>query len=222
MTFWGAVRVIVERDVVGPRAISVRALGVRSVAVAAALVLGVSGLTACRTNVGNAATIDGHRVSESDVGDYLTSSAKPLKSSDGSQSVAPKPFVVDILIRQRLYRKILSASPSGAPTSGQLTTLRRQYLAGSSTKAAVERLGVKGYRLSFDSAIVNVQVLASLLNQEQQQGVDLASVLKKLRFPVSVNPRYGKWDAKNLRLVSDGAAGVPGFLRLQTSSPAQP
>lgn len=222
MTFWESIRVIVERDVVGLRAISVRALGVRSVAVAAALVLGVSGLTACRTNVGSAATIDGHRVSESDVADYLTSSAQPLKSSDGTQSVAPKPFVVDILIRQRLYRKILQASPTGAPTSGQLTTLRRQYLAGSSTKATVERLGVKGYRPSFDSAIVDVQVLASLLNQEQQQGADLSAVLKKLRFPVSVNPRYGKWDTKNLRLVSDAKAGVPAFLRLQTASSTQP
>src|SRR5436309_2797409 len=131
MTFWCAAMHREERDVVGVRASSRRTVGVRAVAAAAALVVGVSGLTACRTNVGNAATIAGHRVSETDVGNYVTGKAQPIKSSDGSQSIAPKPFVVDILILHRLYRTLLASSPSGAPSAGQLTTLRRQYLAGS-------------------------------------------------------------------------------------------
>ena len=195
-------------------------MSARVVSVATALVVGVSGLTACRTNVGNAATIDGHRVSETDVADYVTGSAKAIASSSGSASVAPKPFVVQILIDQRLYPKLLRAAKVGSPTRGQLTTLRRQYLAGSSPKAKVESLGVKGYSSSLTSVILDVEVYATLLNQAQQQGSDLNTVASALKFPVSVNPRYGTWDPKNLTLKSTTAAGLPGYLTLQSSSGA--
>lgn len=206
----------------GQRASRMRTVGVRAVAVAAALVVGVSGLTACRSNVGTAATIDGHRVTESDVSGYVTGSSEPIKSSDGSQSIAPKPFVVDVLILQRLYQKLLTASPSGAPSAGQLTTLRRQYLAGSSAKAAVERLGAKGYDSSFNSRIVEVQVLRALLGQEQQQGVDISAIARKISFPVRVSPRYGRWDAAKLQFDPGPESGLPGFLTLQKSSTSQP
>ena len=190
---------------------------VRVVSLAAALVLGVCGLSACRTNVGNAATIDGHRVSENDVNDYVTGAAQPIKSSSGS-SVSPKPFVVQILIDQRLYPKLLRAAKVGSPTKGQLSTLRRQYLAGASPKAKVEQLGVKGYSSRLTSVILDVEVYATLLNQANQQGTDLNTIAAKLKFPVSVNPRYGTWDSKNLALKSTTAAGLPGYLRLQSSS----
>ena len=206
----------------GLRAINARRLGVRAVAATAALVVGVSGLTACRTNVGNAATIDGHRVSESDINDYVTDAAKPIKSSDGSQSISPKPFVIDILIQQRLYRKLLVASPSGAPSTGQLSTLRRQYLAGSTTKATVEKLGATGYTAAFNSTIVDVQVMGTLLNQEQSNGVDVSGIVRKTKFPVKVNPRYGTWDSKTLRFDAGATSGLPGYLKLQSASSTQP
>jgi hypothetical protein len=195
---------------------------VRVVAVAAALLVGVSGLTACRTNVGNAATINGQRVSESDVNDYVTGSAQPIKSSDGSASIAPKPFVIDILIQKGLYRKLLVASPSGAPSTGQLSTLRRQYLAGSTAKAKVEGLGAVGYSAALDSAVVDVQVLGTLLNQEQQQGVDVSAIAAKTKYPVTVNPRYGTWNEKTLRFDAGTTSGVPAFLKLQSTSAALP
>ena len=194
----------------------------RVVAAAAALVVGVSGLTACRTNVGNAATIDGQRVSESDVNDYVTGSAQPIKSSDGSDSIAPKPFVIDILIQKGLYRKLLAASPSGAPSTGQLTTLRRQFLAGSTAKAKVETLGAVGYSTAFDSTVVDVQVLGTLLNQEQSSGVDVSAIAAKTKYPVTVNPRYGTWDAKTLRFDAGTTSGVPAFLTLQSTTSPQP
>lgn len=206
----------------GFRAIGARRLGVRAVAVTAALVVGVSGLTACRTNVGNAATIDGHRVSESDINGYVTDAAQPLKSSDGSQSISPKPFVIDILIQQRLYRKVLAASPTGAPSTGQLSTLRRQYLAGATTKATVERLGAKGYTAAFNSTIVDVQVMGALLTQEQQNGVDVTGLVRKTKFPVKVNPRYGTWNAKALRFEAGTTAGLPAYLKLQSASASLP
>ena len=201
----------------GLRAIS----GRRAVASAAAFVLAVCGLSACRTNVGTAATINGHRVSENAVDDYITQAAQPIKSSDGSASIAPKPFVVDILIERSVYPKILSAAGLASPTAGQLTTLRRQYLAGASTKSAVEKLGAVGYSAKMNTTIVDVQVYRTLLTDAQQRGTDFTKVVGSLKFPVSVNPRYGTWDSKKLSFSADPSSGLPGFLTLQTSA-AQP
>lgn len=189
----------------------------RTISVVAAAALAVAGLSACRTSVGQAARIDGHQVSESQVNDYLTTKAKPISSSDGSSSIAPRPFVVDILIQERLYQKVLAAAPSGAPTKAQLTTLQHQYLSGKSVKATVEKLGAVGYSSSFDSKIIDVQVMGTLLNEEQQQGVDVNSIVEKIRFPVSVNPRYGTWNSKNLRFDAGPTAGLPSYLTLQSA-----
>ncbi len=200
----------------------------RAIAVATAAVLAVAGLAGCRTNVGQAAVIDGQQVTETQVSDYLTANAKPIsvQQNDGSTtSIAPKPFVLDIVIERRLYGKLLAKTPSGAPTAAQLGTLQKSYLKGASAKTAVERLGAVGYSSSFDSLIVDVQVLATVLNSEQQQGVDVSTIARKLRFPVKVNPRYGTWDAKQLRLDYTGSAGVPAFVKLQpsaTNAPAVP
>ena len=221
MTFWSAAVFIRRGDVVGQRGIGARTLGRRAVVASVALVLGVCGMTACRTNVGNAATIDGHRVSETTVGNYVTESAEPIKSTDGSQSIEPKPFVLDVLIEQRLYPKLLIAAKVGSPGKGQLSTLRRQYLAGKTAKATVEKLGAKGYTRAFDEVIVEVQVYATLLNQAQSAGTDLNTVAAKLTFPVSVNPRYGTWDRKNLQVSSGRTSGLPGFLKLQSAPTAQ-
>jgi hypothetical protein len=222
MTFWDPAHQPSERDVVGLHAISGRRLGVRAVAAAGALVLTVSGLSACRTNVGTAATIDGHRVSESDVNDYVTQAAKPIRSSDGSDSIAPKPFVVDILIERRVYPKIIAAAGLGKVTAGQLSTLRRTYLRGASSKSTVEKLGAVGYTAKMNTTIIDVQVMGTLLNGAQQRGTDLSSVVRKLKFPVSVNPRYGTWDSKNLRFSAGPTSGVPNFVKLQPSPTAQP
>ena len=61
-----------------------------------------------------------------------------------------------------------------------------------------------------------------MLNSEQQQGVDVSTIASKLAFPVKVNPRYGTWDAKQLRLDYTGSAGVPAFVKLQPTPPRPP
>lgn len=197
----------------------------RAITAAAAAVLAVAGVAGCRSNVGQAAVIDGQRVTESQVSDYLTADAKAIsvQENDGTtSSIAPKPFVLDILIERRLYEKLLAKTPAGAPTAAQLGTLQRSYLKGVSAKTAVERLGAVGYTRTFDSLIVDVQVMATVLNSEQQQGLDVSTIASKLKFPVSVNPRYGTWNAKELRLDYTGSAGLPSFLKLRSSSVTAP
>ena len=193
----------------------------RTLSAVGAMVLIAAGLAGCRTNVGVAATIDGHRVSETQVNNYLTPKAGALTvtGSDGStSSIPPRSFVVDVLIKDQLFAALLDSSPTAAPTEGKLSTLETQYLKGHSAHYVVGKLGATGYASSFESKIIEVQVLATLLNSEVSNGVNVNALASKLKFPVSVNPRYGQWDPKTLSLSAGTTDGLPGFLTLQPTA----
>ena len=164
----------------------------RGVAAVAAAVLAVSGLAGCRTNVGVAATVEGHRITESQVNQYLTSKSQPLKTSSqsgASQSVPPRSFVLNILIKQRLYLALLRKTPKGVPSDGQIAAAVQQELKGRTDRQVAEGLGVKGYSDSFNRFILKFSVLGGQLDSDVQAGVDVNSIVAKLKFPVSVNPR---------------------------------
>jgi hypothetical protein len=190
----------------------------RGVAVATAAVLAVTGLAGCRTNVGVAATVEGHRITESDVNQYVTAKSQPLKStsqSGATESIAPRPFVLNILIKQRLYLALLRKTPKGVPSDGEIAAAVQSELKGRSYRAVAEGLGVKGYTSAFDRFIVQFGVLGGRLDSDVQSGVDVSGIAAKLKFPVSVNPRYGTWNPKQFNLTSGTTAGLPSFVTLQ-------
>lgn len=196
-----------------------RLLCVVAVIVAAAL------LSSCRTHVGVAASVDGHRITETQVNDYVPSSAQAVtvRQSNGSTlSIPPRAFVLNILIKERLFSKILAKTPAKAPTDGQLQAAVSQYLGGKTMKQAAQQLAAPGFTKEFDRRIVETQVLATQLNDLFQRGVNLDAIVKKLNFPVSVNPRYGKWDARALNMSAKSNAGLPDFVRLQPSPSTTP
>lgn len=195
----------------------------RSVAVVAAAVLAATGLAGCRTNVGVAATVEGHRITESDVNRYITAKSQPLTSTSQSgarESIAARPFVLNILIKARLYTALLKKTPKGVPSSGQLAAATTAALKGRSYRTVAEGLGVKGYTPAFDKLIVGFGVLGGRLDADVQSGVDVQTLAAKLKFPVSVNPRYGRWDPKGFNLAADSAAGLPSFVTLQPAAAA--
>lgn len=190
---------------------------------AAVAVLAAATLSACRTNVGNAATIDGHRVSESDVGSYLTPKAQAVAeqdSSGGSLNVPARSFVLETIIVDRLLARIVDALPGDPPTKGALAKIRQQGLAGSSESAVAKKSGVIGFTAAFNTVWVHSKILNTVLgNAQQQGGIDVRTLAAKTRFPVSVNPRYGTWDRATFSLLSGSDAGLPDFLKLQPSHP---
>jgi len=190
---------------------------VRSLTAAALATLAIAGITGCRSNAGNAATVNGERISDSKVSAYITPSAQPVAVSQ-SERVAPKSFVVQILINVRLYQAVIKKAPNGGPKKGDLAAISRQALGGKSPKAFAEAQKIIGYTPAFDREVVSFLTYQSVLQTYQRQGVDVKALVAKTKVSVSVNPRYGKWDKNRLTLDGSVGAGVPGFVKLQPTT----
>jgi hypothetical protein len=190
---------------------------IRTIGAAAAAVLAVTGLAGCRNNIGTAAVIDGHRVTESDVNQYLTPDAQPIaeKQSDGSTvQVAPRSFVVAQLIEGQLAFKVMGAIPSVSNvTESQLDARLQNDLAGKTVTQVAESLGLHGFTESFYKIVLRTQEISIVLRGEASKGVDVRSAFDKIKFPVSVSPRYGRWNTKTLTF--SAGATVPSYLDLE-------
>lgn len=189
-----------------------------------AAVLAVAGLAGCKTNVGTAATIDGHRVTESDVNDYVSPTAKAVQEQTSTGSVItipPRSFVVSELINEQLGLVIARHIPRFAKfSSAQLDARMTATLAGKTPTAEAESLGLKGYPESFYRIVLRVRELGNLLQEQAQAGTDVNKILTSLDFPVSVNPRYGSWDTKNFAF--DSSPAVPSYLSVAPEQQALP
>jgi hypothetical protein len=212
----------------------------RILTVALVSTLAVAGLAACRTNVGNAATIDGYRISESDVNNYLTPAGPDpsvvAKAKAAGQEVAsPRSEVMQFLVQEQVFRSTL-ASLGPVPTAAQLAALHDEAasvllqttLTGDALdKALKDGLPTSGISAKFAPVYLRVQELEYSLIKSQHltQLTQLVALVKKAGVKVSVSPRYGTWDPKTLAL--DGKAVVPSYLTVQptpggSATPSQP
>jgi hypothetical protein len=195
---------------------------VRTLGAAAAAVVALAGLAGCKTNVGTAAVIDGQRVTESDVSHYLTAQSQPVterNANNATVQISPRSFVVAQLINEQLGFKVLAAIPSVSDvTAAQLDARLQNDLGGKSVTAVAEQLGLHGYTEAFYRIILRVQEISGVLRNEQSNGVDITAAFSKIKFPVSVSPRYGRWDSTALQFIA--GATVPGYLELQSGAVA--
>jgi hypothetical protein len=191
----------------------------RALCAAAAALVATALLAGCRSNVGVAARVDGHRITESRLSSYITARSQPIPAQLAGQhhAVPPKPFVLSILINKQYYRKLLVNTPGGLPTQGQISSIVNGYLRGRTPLRALEQLGVHGYTAAFAQQVLVYSAMGLLLNRRLRSGVHIGAVAKKLSFPVSVNPRYGVWKAKQHLLASGPGAGLPAFLKMQST-----
>lgn len=192
-----------------------RAVGAAAVALVAALLLSGCG----GSNVGVAAKFDGQQISQTQVSNYVTPNAKGVKLSSATSALTPpKAFVLFIVIRERLYADLLRATKGGPPSPGAVAGLVDSYVGNGTPQQAVSKLGVKGYAPSFADQVLRYRALGQLLDDRAKNHVDVNGALKKLSYRVSINPRYGEWDPKNLTVKAGGTAGLPDFVRLQPGS----
>jgi hypothetical protein len=170
------------------------------------------------SNVGQAASVNGQRISESDVNRYVTPQAKPVSITDQSGAstlVSPRTFVVEILVYNRLLRDLLAKTPGGAPNAGELAQRERTVLAGKTAKAVARSQGVTGYSAAFNRELLRRLAFGAALSDRQKRGADVNKLAQKLDVRVSLSPRYGRWDAKTLSIDTRQDAGVPSFVTLQ-------
>jgi len=204
-------------------------------AATAAVALAVSGLTACETKVGQAAIVDGHRISESDLGTYVApagpSPSVLAAASAAKQGVYPKTDVVQVLVQQQLFERTL-AKNGGVPTEGELATLHDKaaatflgtQLTGTQLDSFLESTqGSYGYAAKYAHALLRtVELEAALaIHINATSLADVTAAVNTLHPKVQVNPRYGKWDRATLSLGNPNT-NVPDFLKLAGVSSATP
>jgi hypothetical protein len=215
----------------------VDAVKMRIVAVAAAGTLAVSGLAGCRTNVGTAATVDGRRISESTVSSYLTPEGPDKSASQNGQAVSARSQILQVLVQEKVFEKTLESirANQSLPTESQLTALHDQAASvllqtnltgGALDKALRQGLPRSGIKASFAKSYLRVQELefAIIKAKRLSRLPELLALIKKAHVAVSVSPRYGTWDTKNLAVNAKGS--IPSYLSIQpgsgTPAPAVP
>lgn len=192
----------------------------------------MTGLTACRTNVGTAASVGSYRIGESAVARYVTPTGAATSAAAGAQAPAqtasPRSQVVQALVQEQLFRRTLAAH-GGVPDAGTLTSyhdpaaqvlLQTSLLGSALDKALARTLPKSGLRSSFTPTVISVLELEyALIKRHKLANItQLAALVGRSAPKVSVNPRYGTWKPSTLSL--DTAGGVPGFLTLQPTAGA--
>ena len=187
----------------------------------AAIALCTAGLTACKSNVGAAATFEGNRITEGDVAKYLTVNAEPVPYQDpgtgATTNVPARSWVLRTLLDTELYTLVLKKSPGGEPVRGDLAAAETALLQGISADQVADQYQQHGYKRSFADVYLKLQALEQILGKRIQDGLDAQTLVRKLAPDVSVNPRYGTWDDKSLQLNSDPSATLPKFLKVSGS-----
>jgi hypothetical protein len=197
----------------------VRARLVRRAAVVGGAAVAVTLLSGCRSNVNVAATVNGERISESTVARYVNKSgpdpaALAQVQQQGQQVPEAKPFVLELLIREKLLERTLAAH-GGVPTSGQLATQRAT--AATTVQQELTVASAAGASSDFKSEVERFVELDVVLETRLHptSAAQFFSAIAKAGAHVRVNPRYGVWQPAQLALNSSGSAGLPNYLKLQ-------
>lgn len=185
----------------------------------------VVGLTGCDTKIGTAAIVGGHRISDSDVSQYLTAASKPfsVQSQGGApESIVPRSYTLTILIQSRLFSAALAKTKGGMPSEGDLSGVEGQLTQGASDKQQQQQYTKYGFVPSFAAVDLRNSALEQVLAQRLGLTNDITPLLNavhKLHAGISVSARYGAWNAKSLSVDSAPDDGVPSFIQLHPTAP---
>jgi hypothetical protein len=186
--------------------------------------LAVAGLSGCQTKVGQAAVVDGVRLSDSDLSRYVTDKAVPFSSSGGV--ITPKVFALETWIDVQLFERAIRDN-GGAITQAERNANESFALNGSDPADVSKAYTDKGFTKALSDLRIQEQadflLLAERLHPdlsstEVLQGVQgslgqqVVSTVIKYGKKVSVSGRYGSWDATQLALSTDSQSGLPSFV----------
>ncbi len=190
----------------------------RPLAVLPVLLLGSLGLVGCDSKAGTAAVVNGHRISEKELSRYLPANARPIQSSDGSNSTPAKKFVLQYLVRNQMFPLVLAAA--GAPvTEAQLQASKASVLGGTTEAELTKQLVQAGLTERFEPVLLRNNEMLSLLRAKLTTQKQVDDALAKVKDKVSINPRYGSWDLASLSVVDLGKKQLPSVLSFDKTLP---
>ena len=194
---------------------------VRWLAAAALCALGALTLAGCDSKIGTAAVVNGSKISESDVSRYLDPAA-----DDASQARSTA-------LQYQIEEKVLSTALRGKnalPSDDDLakghdealSNLFNGQLSGDQANQALSKvLAQNGLKASFGEVLIRTVELENAysraINAEQAQ--QAVAELAKLNIPVSVNPRYGSWNAQTFSFTGLGSKQLPSVVTLGSTLP---
>lgn len=208
----------------------------RQLGAAGLAVLAVVGLTSCRSNIGTAAVVAGHRISESDVHSYLTpQGADPslvAQADQNGQALVPKSVALNALVQAKVYEVVLAHTQGGVPSDGDLRAARdaaAQTLSGGQItsgadleKAISAQLSKEGLNAKLLPVVLrSIDLEFALISRvHAASSSDIAKAVNAQHIKVSVNPAYGHWSASDVSVLPPSGTDLPNFLTLQTPSSA--
>lgn len=191
----------------------------------AGLAVGAVALAGCSSKVGVAATYNGHTITDSQVAQYITATVQPVSRQDASGAstqIPARTFVLNVLLQDRLYDKVLDRVPGGHPSESAIQAQIESQLQGHSPDEVAKSAGLVGYTEPFINLYVRDLVINNTLTNLVQSGsVDPNKLLANLHFDVDVSPRYGTWDPSTFSINGAGGAGAPDFVTLHTQTTDQ-
>ena len=165
--------------------------------------------------------MNGHKISETSVNNYLTPAAKPLQSQTGA-SVAPRTFVLQYLIRNQVFARALDDAHVTV-TDQLLEGTKTAALSGGTEADLTKQVTGVGLDSTFEPEALRYQELLSLVGTtykaDADQGKAANAALAKASGHIVVNPRYGSWDVSTISLSDLSRTQLPSFLQFDNSLP---
>ncbi len=181
-----------------------RAIGALVVAAAA-----IVGLSACQTKVGQAAVINGERISDSELATYATRSGPTASALAAAKQqgtpIEPRVQALTSLLQEQLFLHVLRKT-GGVPKDSELAALHdeaaQRLLGGQTTTGdafdAVLGKQVRSYGFTdkFTTLVLHVAELEdTIINRTKVTSFpELAAKVGQYPVPISVSGRYGSWD----------------------------
>ena len=207
-----------------------RAIGAL-IAAAAAIV----GLSACQTKVGQAAVVNGERISDSELATYATrtgptASALAAAKQQGTP-IEPRVQALTSLIQEQVFLNVLRKT-GGVPKNSELAALHdeaaQRLLGGQTTTGDAfdallgKQVKAYGFTDKFKTLVLRAAELEdTIINRTKVTSfAELAAKVNQYPMSISVSGRYGSWDKKTLSLVTSGNAGLPSFVTFGTGATA--
>lgn len=208
-------------------------MNLRRVLTAAALAVAVTaGLSACQTKVGMAASVNDVRLGNSQLNSYVKPGTGTYTDSSG-QSVIPKQSALSVWIQVQLLDRAITAH-GGPRTEQESDAARTAELAGQSLAKTEQAVEAQGYTKKLADLIVDRETALVVLYQRLNKGATPAQALSALNGTqantaliaainsthpdVTVSPRYGEWDEKQLALSTNPSAGLPTFVHASATA----
>ena len=209
----------VERSATGS-ACETRPVKLRTLAALAALAIAGLGLTGCDSKAGTAAVVNGNRISETQLSDYLAPNAQPITAtnSDGSSfSVPARVFVLQYLIRNQVFPLLLSRT--GSPVTEDELSADRAAAIGGDEATLQKQIAAVGLRPRFEEVLLRDRELTDLVGKKLTTQQQITDAVAKIKDVVRINPRFGSWDNATLTIVDLSKKQLPSVLSFEGSLP---